>query len=312
MDILMYLMDTLVFISIFALLSMSLNVEYGYTGLVNFGKVAFFMAGAYTYAITISLGLPFYISLIMAALIPALIGGLVSLPALRLREDYLAIVTLAIGEILRIFVKAEQWLTGGVWGIAIPSIFGGLGLSIEMMALANVLFSWGIVIIIFVLLRLIINTPYGRVLLSIREDDIAVKTLGKNPILYKAQAFMLGSAIAGIAGGFFAQYIRYIDPYMFLPLLTFTVWVMLILGGTANHWGAVAGAMIVEMFNRGSRIAKDYLVLPFDPHNVQFILFGILIILFLLYRPYGLFREKPLKTGAEVEILKWQSSSSTK
>jgi branched-chain amino acid transport system permease protein len=84
---------------------------------------------------------------------------------------------------------------------------------------------------------------------------------------------------------------------------------MLILGGPANPWGAVVGAVIVEFFNRGSRILKDHLALPFDPHNVQYALFGLLIIFLLLYRPHGLFREKPLKTGAEAEVAKWQSSS---
>jgi len=312
MDFTIYLMDMLVFVAIFALLSMSLNIEYGYTGLGNFGKVAFFMAGAYTYAIFISLGVPFYICFIFSAIVAALLGGLVSLPALRLREDYLAITTLAIGEVLRIFVKAESWLTGGVWGTTVPSVFSGLGLDVKMAALVNMLFVWGILILIFFILKFMIETPYGRVLLSIREDDMAVQALGKNPILYKAQAFMIGSAVAGIAGALFAQYIRFIDPYMFLPMVTFTVWVMLILGGTANHYGAVIGAFIVEIFNRGSRIAKDYLDLPFDPNNVQFVLFGILIILFLLYRPYGLFKEKPLKTGVEKEVIKWQSSSSIK
>jgi branched-chain amino acid transport system permease protein len=305
----MYLLDTLVFMGIFALLSLSLNVEYGYTGLGNFGKVAFFMAGAYTYAITASLGWPVYLSLVAAALVAGVLGGLVSLPALRLREDYLAIATLSFGEILRIFVKAEQWLAGGVWGTTVPSAFAGLGLTPREMVWANALLVWAILAGVFLFLRVLMNTPYGRVLRGIREDDVAVQVLGKSFVFYKAQALILGSAIAGVAGGLFAQYIRFIDPYMFLPLVTFLVWVMLILGGPANHWGALIGALLVEFFNRGSRIMKDYIALPFDAHNVQFVLFGLLIIFLLLYRPYGLFREKPLRTGAEAEVSKWQSSS---
>jgi branched-chain amino acid transport system permease protein len=308
LDLTVYLLDTLVFMGIFALLAMSLNVEYGFTGLGNFGKVAFFMAGAYTYAITAALGWPFYLCLVFAALVAGALGALISLPALRLREDYLAIVTLTFGEILRIIIKAEQGLAGGVWGITIPSAFAGLDLTPRMTAWANVVLVWVIVVGVFVFLQLLINTPYGRVLRGIREDDVAVQVLGKSFVLYKAQALMVGSAIAGVAGGLFAQYLRFIDPYMFLPLVTFLVWVMLILGGPANHWGALIGAVIVEFFNRGSRFLKDYLVLPFDPNNVQFIIFGLLIILLLLYRPYGLFREKPLRTGAEAEVLKWPSS----
>ncbi len=309
MDLMIYVLDTLVFMGIFALLSLSLNVEYGFTGLGNFGKVAFFMAGAYTYAITSSFGWPFYLCLILAGLVASVLGALVSLPALRLREDYLAIVTLSFGEILRIFVKAEQWLAGGVWGIAVPSAFANMDFTPRMQTWASVVLVWVILIAVFVFLYLLMNSPYGRVLRGIREDDVAVQVLGKSYVLYKVQALMVGSAIAGVAGGLFAQYIRFIDPYMFLPLVTFTVWVMLILGGPANPWGAVVGAVIVEFFNRGSRILKDHLALPFDPHNVQYALFGLLIIFLLLYRPHGLFREKPLKTGAEAEVAKWQSSS---
>jgi branched-chain amino acid transport system permease protein len=302
------MLDTLVFVGIFALLTLSLNVEYGFTGLGNFGKVAFFMAGAYAYAVTAALGWPFYLSLMTAALVSGMLGSLVALPALRLREDYLAIVTLAFGEILRIIVKAEQGLAGGAWGITIPSIFAGLELTPRALAWANAGLVWVILIAVFIFIQLLMNSPYGRILRGIRENDVAVQALGKNVIFYKAQAFMIGSAIAGVAGGLFAQYLRFIDPYMFLPLVTFFVWIMLILGGPANNWGALIGALVVESFNRGTRIAKDYLALPFDPHNVQFILFGLLIILLLLYRPHGLFREKPLKTGAEAEVAKWPSS----
>lgn len=308
MDLTMYLLDTLVFMGIFALLTLSLNLEYGITGLGNFGKVAFFMAGAYTCAIFGQMGLPFWLCLILAATVAAVLGALVSLPALRLREDYLAIVTLSFGEILRIIVKAEQAIGGGVWGITIKSAFFGMELTHRQLAFANVLLVWTILAAVFILMQLLSNSPYGRVLRGIREDDVAVQALGKSFVMYKAQALMVGSAVAGVAGALFAQYIRFIDPYMFLPLVTFFVWVMLILGGPANNWGALCGALIVEFFNRGSRVAKDYLALPFDPNNVQFILFGLLIILLLLYRPYGLFREKPLRTGAGAEVAKWPSS----
>lgn len=295
MDPLVFLLDTLVFVGVFMLLALSLNLEFGYTGLGNFGKVAFFMVGAYIYAIAIQVGLPFYLSLGLCALVASILGALVSLPALRLREDYLAITTIAFGEIVRIIFKAEQSIAGGVWGISIPSIFRDLNLSIRMSVVANLLLVYFVVIVVFIALQLLTNSPYGRVLRAIREDDEAVSVLGKNVIYYKVQVFMIGSAVAGLSGGLYAQYLRFIEPNMFLPLVTFFVWIMLILGGSGNNKGALVGALLVEFISRGSRILKDYVTLPVDAHNVQYIMFGILIILIIMYRPDGLVREKPLK-----------------
>ncbi|KUK40561.1 MAG: Inner-membrane translocator, partial [Clostridia bacterium 62_21] len=132
--------------------------------------------------------------------------------------------------------------------------------------------------------------------------------IGKNTVFYKMQVLALGSGIAGLAGGLFAQYLRYIEPYMFMPLVTFLVWIMLMLGGAGNNVGVLAGALVVELLNRGTRIAKDYLTLPVDPNNLQFILFGLLIVIILIYRPQGLIREGPMKTVARERATKWLSS----
>lgn len=288
---------------------MSLNLEYGLTGLGNFGKVAFFMAGAYTYALLARSGTPMLACLAGAALVAGLLGGLVTLPALRLREDYLAIVTLSFGEIMRLIVKAEKGLAGGVWGITVPSAFAGLAATPRLVAGANLLAVWTAVALVFAFLQLLAHSPYGRVLRGIREDDVAAAAAGKNVVLYKAQVLVAGSALAGVAGGLFAQYVRFIDPYMFIPTVTFFVWIMLILGGPANNWGALLGALVVELMNRGTRIAKDYLALAIDPNNLQFIMFGLLIILILFYRPEGLLREGPVKTAARGKVSRWLSSS---
>jgi branched-chain amino acid transport system permease protein len=297
LDPLFYVFDTLVFVGIFALLTVSLNLEYGFTGLGNFGKVAFFMAGAYTYALLANQQLPFYLCLTGGAAVAGITGILVTFPALRLREDYLAIVTLSFGEILRIIIKAEEGIAGGVRGIWVPSAFAPLG-SMRSLAVANVLLVLCCLAAAFLLAQLLAHSPYGRILRGIREDDVAVQALGKNTVLYKLGVLTAGSAIAGVAGGLFAQYMSFIDPYMFLPLVTFFVWIMLILGGPGNNWGALVGALLVELLNRGTRILKDYLTLPVDPNNLQFILFGLLIILILLYRPQGLLPEGPVKTAA--------------
>jgi len=309
LDPLIYILDLVVFIGIFAIVALSLNLEYGFTGLGNFGKVAFFLIGAYTYALLIETGLSFVLCLIIAALLSGLIGSLISLPALRLREDYLAIVTLAFGEIIRIVVKAEHWIAHGVWGISVPPAIFWQGASFRMIIVTHIGLIFLCLLICFILVQLLTNSPYGRIIRAIREDEIAAATLGKNRLEYKAQVFMMGSAIAGLGGALFAQYIGYIEPYMFLPMLTFTVWIMVLLGGPANNWGVLLGATLVQLFDRGTKMVKDYLFVPVDPNNLQYILLGILIIFILLYRPGGLLKESQVKTKALEKAAQWKRHS---
>lgn len=308
---LMHLLDIVVVIGIFAILSLSLNLVYGFAGLGNFGKVAFFLAGAYTYAIVMErTDLPFFLALIIAMLVSAGIGLLVSLPSLRLREDYLAIVTLAIGEILRLFVKTEEWLAHGVWGITVPPAIHWAGMSVLEMRMVNIGLVYFCLFFCFIFVQLLTSSPYGRVLRAIREDEIAAEALGKDRVKYKAQVFMLGSALAGLGGGLYAQYMRFIDPFMFMPMVTFMVWIMVIVGGPANNWGVLLGATLVIIFERGARIIKDYILLPIDPINIQYILFGVLIILLLAYRPQGLLKERQVETRAIEVVHRWKKRSS--
>ena len=311
MGLLVYSLDIIVFIGIFAIVALSLNLEYGFTGLGNFGKVAFFLAGGYTYAIVMErTGIPFYLALIMAMLVSAGIGFLVSLPALRLREDYLAIVTLAIGEVLRVVIKTEDSLAHGVWGINVPPAIHWSGMSVLESRMVNIGLVYFCLILCFILVQLMTRSPYGRVLRAVREDEVAAEALGKNRVKYKAQVFMLGSALAGLGGGLYAQYMQYINPYMFMPMVTFTVWIMVIVGGPANNWGVLLGAALVMLFERGARIIKDYLLLPIDPINFQYILFGVLVIFLLAYRPHGLLKERQLKTKAIEGVQQWKNRSS--
>jgi branched-chain amino acid transport system permease protein len=309
MDPFIYILDIIVFIGIFAIVALSLNLEYGFTGLGNFGKVAFFLIGAYTYALLIEAGLHFTLCLIIAALLAGLIGSLISLPALRLREDYLAIVTLAFGEIIRIVVKAEHWLAHGVWGMTVPPAIFWQGASFRMTLVAHIGLVFFCLLICFILVQLVTNSPYGRVIRAIREDEVAAATLGKSLLKYKAQVFAMGSALAGLGGALFAQYIGFIEPYMFMPMLTFTVWIMVLVGGPANNWGALLGATLVQLFSRGAKMMKDYLLVPFDPTDLQYILLGLLIIFILLYRPSGIFKERQVKTKAVERVLQWKKRS---
>ncbi len=312
MDPLIYVLDLVVFIGIFSILSLSLNLEFGFAGLANFGKVVFFLVGAYTYALLSKAGVPFYLCLVAGASTSAVTGFLVSLPTLKLREDYLAIVVLTFGEILRQIVKSERWIAGGVWGITVSPAVSIAGVSARVDITINIGLVYLCLAICFLVVQLLANSPYGRVIRALREDEVAAEALGKNRARFRAQVFALGSAIAGVAGGLYAQYIQFIDPYMFMPMITFTVWIMVLLGGPANNWGALLGAGLVELFDRGANIAKDYLTLPIDPGNLQYIMYGVLIILVLLYRPHGLLKESRVKTKAMERVRYGRSAPKNK
>jgi branched-chain amino acid transport system permease protein len=290
--LLTYLLDMVAFIAIYGIVAVSLNLEYGFTGLSNFGKVAFVMIGAYTTAILAHLGVSFWLCIPASAAIAAVFGFLVSLPALRLREDYLAIVTLTFGEILRTFIEA-QGIGGGKRGISVPQIFHFD--SIVEGRLANIGLAAVFLALCFVFAQLVANSPYGRIMRAIREDQTAAQSYGKSIQRYKSQVFAMGSAVAGIAGALLAQYTGHNDPESFLPGLTFTFWIMVMLGGPGNNWGVVLGVAVGEILDYSARILKDYIHLPVDPANIKFIVYGILILLVLFYRPGGLIKESPVK-----------------
>ncbi|HIH45371.1 MAG TPA: branched-chain amino acid ABC transporter permease [Candidatus Methanoperedenaceae archaeon] len=288
-----YALDALIYTGIYAILTISLNLEAGCTGLMNFGKVAFFATGAYTTALLTTSGVPVIFSAIAGVLLSAVFGLLVALPTLRLRADYLAIVTIAFGEILRMFLHNEDWLTGGPIGIrGIPQplyqYFDG----------SYLLFYLFIVFITLVacyfIAELVINSPFGRVLRAIRDDEDAVAALGKNTFLFKTQAFVIGACIASIAGTLFAHYLSFISPDMFLPTLTFSIWTIMVIGGRGNNLGVITGSVLITVFERGSRFIKDYIEMPFglEPYNVRIIVIGLLLILFIIYRPDGMLRER--------------------
>ncbi len=286
-----YVLDTLVYIGIYGILTISLNLEAGYTRLMNFGKVAFFAIGAYTSALLSTNGASFITSMAAGMLISALFGLLVSLPALRLRSDYLAIVTIAFGEILRLFFLNEVWFTNGPMGIrGIPqplySVFS------SNYILFYLLLVYITLLICYFFAQRIINSPFGRVLKAIRDDEDAVQAFGKNTYLFKIKIFIIGSVMASVSGSLFAHYLAFISPDMFYPTVTFSVWTMMVLGGSANNLGVIAGAGLVQVFERGTRFLKDFVVLPVEPSNLRVILIGLLLILFILYRPDGIIKER--------------------
>ena len=275
---------------IYMLLTIGLNLQYGYTGLINFGVVAFFAIGAYTAALLTLGGWPLAPAFIVAMIAAGLLAYPIGLLSLRLSDDYLAVVTLGFSEVVRLVIQQERWLTNGVQGLpGIPRMFQSLGVGeyAELATLAVlVLCNLAAIAVMLHLVR----SPYGRLIQAIRDDEVAVEAIGKDPRRLKVQVFMLGSGLAGLAGAFYAHFITYLSPDQFLPLVTFYVWIAMIIGGTGRTSGAAAGSLILMVFLEGSRFARDWIpgVSEVQMASVRLALVGLALILFTIYRPQGM------------------------
>jgi branched-chain amino acid transport system permease protein len=284
-----YLVAILIVTGIYVLLALGLTLQFGLTGLINFGHVGFFCLGAYAAAIlSVYGGQPIIVGFIAAALIAALAAVPIGLVALRLRDDYFAIVTLGFSETVRLVVTSEKWLTNGVQGIpGVPKLVEGVGLATGLTVLALILLLNGAAVALFVR---IVKSPFGRALQAIRDNEEAVKALGKDPARFKIQVLMLGAALAGVAGAFYAHYIGYVSPDQFTPLVTFYVWMAIIMGAAGRISGAVVGAALLMLFLEGSRFLRD--VVPFisavDMASIRLGVVGVALILFMIFRPQGL------------------------
>ena len=285
-----YLLAVAIIAGIYLLLTLGLNLQYGFTGLINFGHVGFFAIGAYTSALLALRGLPIPLSLLAAMILAALAAWPLGLLSQRLRVEYLAIATLGFSEAVRLVIIEEAWLTNGVHGITgIPPIgrFEKLGLSASLVTLLGLVLAGLLAVLVF---RRLVHSPFGRVIEAIRDDEDAVRALGKDPGGFKIRVFMIGAALAGLAGGFYAHYIGYLSPDQFLPLVTFYVWVAMVLGGAGRIGGAVAGTAALIFFLEGSRFLRDALpwVSAVEMASVRLGVVGLALILLMLYRPGGI------------------------
>jgi branched-chain amino acid transport system permease protein len=275
---------------IYMLLTIGLNLQYGYTGLINFGVVAFFAIGAYTSALLTLHGWWLAPAFVVATILGALVAYPIGLLSLRLSDEYLAVVTLGFSEVVRIVIQQEEWLTKGVQGLpGIRRMFAFMGVGgYADVAILGVLVACNMAAI--GLMLHLVRSPYGRLIQAIRDDEIAVEAMGKDPRRLKVQVFMLGAGIAGLAGAFYAHFITYLSPDQFLPLVTFYVWIAMIIGGTGRTTGAVAGSLLLLVFLEGSRFARDFVpgVSEVQMASVRLALVGLALILFTLYRPQGM------------------------
>ena len=286
-----YLFAIAIIMLIYVLLSLALDLQYGFTGLINFGLAGFVALGAYTSAIVkMKLGLPAPVSFAAAMIVAAAVAWPLGRIALRLRDDYLAIVTLGFSEIIRLVIVNEGWLTQGVQGIpGVPRLWAewNNGRASEwflgaMLLLANV--------VVVLVLRRLTRSPYGRTIQAVRDDEVAVKALGKDPARFKTQVLMIGGALAGLGGAFYAHYMTYIVPDQFLPILTFYMWMAIIMGGVARISGAVSGAILLVAFLEGSRFLRGVIPGVSDAAmgSVQLGVVGLVLIAFMRWRPQGL------------------------
>jgi len=346
---------------LYALFALGLNVQWGYTGLINFGHVGFMTVGAYTTALLTILGIPLLVAVIIGAGLAALLGLLIGMTTLRLREDYLAIVTIGVSELVRLVALNEEWLTKGSFGVQrypLPldfqpnplaiailigiftllaifaewqvgryllrqwregknkkviatTIWGSLATAIiifayinGVVALSNYTFKTGLMVLVLLILALIYTaleylerSPWGRILKAIREDEEIPRALGKNVFWYKLQAFMLGGAIAGIAGAFFAWQLTTIYPSNFEPLLTFNAWIIIVLGGAGSNAGTLLGAIIFWAYDSYTRS-----ILPQLPWLGNFsdgqlgafriMIIGLILMILMVWRPQGILGKK--------------------
>ena len=373
-----YLVFLTTSVGLFGIFALGLNLQWGFTGLINFGHVAFLTVGAYTTVLLSSLGVPLVLAVIAGAALASLLGFIIGLSTLRLREDYLAIVTIGTSEVLRLIALNEEWLTRGTFGVqrfplpldrynpnvvgdvvnfAVLSVLGifalwqlfkgirrqwqegkaiqgksykptskagliiwgiiGLALILTVyingcLALSDYNYKDGLMLLVLVVLaviywglQLLVNSPWGRVLKAIREDEEIPRALGKNVFWYKLQAFMMGGAIAGVAGAFYAWQLTVIYPDNFQPLVTFNVWTMVVLGGAGSNAGTLLGVIIFWAYDALTRLYLPKIVawltvyLPFlegfDSSRqgaFRVMIIGLILMILMVWRPQGILGKK--------------------
>jgi len=301
---------------VYCLAALGLNIQFGYAGLLNFGQAGFAAIGAYAVAVlVVTAGWPLWLAILMGVVGAIIFGLLLGVPTLRLRADYLAIVTIAAAEIVRQVARSvtlndylggSDGITGKYaadWYALNP--FDGFEWFIFRFSkndLWVVINGWILVAIIALITWLLMRSPWGRVLKGIREDEDAVRSLGKNVYLYKMQALILGGVIGALAGVIFAMAAQSVQPDNYSTTLTFYVYVIVILGGAARVFGPIVGAMIFwfllvfisEVLNnavRGGFISSD--ILSTDQiGQVRFMLVGLGLMLLMIFRPQGIFGDK--------------------
>jgi branched-chain amino acid transport system permease protein len=310
--ILSFLVGFAIMAAIYAIFSMGLNVQWGYTGLLNFGIAGFFAIGAYTSALVtsplptgpladyvdqaIGLNQPFLVGVVAAAITSGLIAALIGLLTLRLRADYLAISTIGIAESIRLFFNNEGWLANGPEGlVGLPKPLYNL-VAPRYYNYIYLVIVLAFMVLIYIALERGIRSPWGRVLRAVREDEVMTGANGKNVFLFKLQSLVVGAMIMGIAGALYTHYSAAIQPGLFTPLFgTFIIWAMLTTGGTGNNKGAILGGFLVwALWSWSTFFINKIVPSGFETRApfIRYVLIGLLLVVILLRRPRGIMGEE--------------------
>lgn len=282
-----------IYIGIYAILSMGLNLVVGYTGLLSLCHAAFLAVGAYTTAVLmVALHTSFWWALLLSGAFAALAGLLIGLPTLRLTGDYLAIATLGFGEIIKNIIINWDSLTRGPMGIPNVPMIRLFSVTIDPFKKWEYMILVGaFVVVTYVILRRITRSRLGRALEAIREDEIAASSMGINTFKYKSLSFTVGSFFAGIAGSLWAAYNQSVSPGTFDFNLSVLILCMVVLGGLGNHWGAILGAAIIMLASEFPRLVG---ITDIISPQVRQMLFGAILVAMMIFRPSGLLtRRKP-------------------
>ncbi len=289
-----YLTAMAISAGIYALMALGVNLTWGVAGMVNLGLAGFFAVGAYATALLTKAGVPIPVGIAAGAIAAAATGAGVALITARLRADYLAIVTLGFSESVRIAAANEIWLTNGSDGIAgIPGPWRGTLTPQQF----NLLFL-GIVIAFlfgtFILLQRIVDSPFGRVLRAIRDDEDVAAVAGKHVLAFKVKAFAVGAAVLGVAGALYAHETSYVAPDIFAPLLTLNIILALVAGGVGNNAGAILGAVLIVALLEGTRFAAPLMpfLAPAQIAAVRELLVSVLLLVIMRVLPAGIIRER--------------------
>jgi branched-chain amino acid transport system permease protein len=290
-----YLIAMGVTAGIYAIMALGMNVIWGMAGLINLGLIGFFAVGAYTSGlVTLKFGWPIMAGMAAAAVVSSAVGVLVAVITVRLRGDYLAIVTLGFAETMRIVMSNEIWIANGTDGLSgIPGPFRQQ-LGPHLFNLQFLVIVVAATVVLFFLFERLAHAPFGRVLRGIREDEQVVAVAGKNVVMFKVKAFAIGTAALGFAGALYAHFSSYIAPDLFAPLLTLYVKLSLLAGGLGNNIGAVVGAVLVVFFLESTRFVVPYIpgISAVQGAALREILIALALLLVLRWRAQGLFPEK--------------------
>ncbi|MEM2021978.1 MAG: branched-chain amino acid ABC transporter permease [Zestosphaera sp.] len=329
-DIASFLINWLTYFAIYAILAITLNLEAGISGVINFGKVAFFGLGAYlgaimnTYLLLMISGIDigvvtpytaegvaalskitvsnpalvtgvFMLSVVISFIVTGAFGYLLTNPIIRVGAGFVGFTLLCVGEVLRA-IYINTGFVGGTYGmLGIPQPFVWLG-NPFLSSACYLLLVFTVFTSTYVVTYRIANSPLGRTLRALRDDDIAALCLGKNVPKIKSKIFFLTSALSGVAGTFYACYVSSVSPQMFVTLVTFNLWAMIIIGGRGSPLGAVVGAFLLTLIERVLLfITPLYGYLPFTPDYLRPVVIGLIMTSMLIKYPKGLLPEKPPK-----------------